>query len=248
MKRETRQPLSCFVIVTRTCAMMVKWLLQWFSLLNVRTIKSYHEVIEWAKPVSIYTFNISDERSTTMLDTIWSIYEGGVEKKEKMKTVYICDLWGLKGGLWSMAEVHQDERLYEWKWMERDSPCPTGHLSNIMWLREQYLYPDTFNILDEILVPVTVWFIDMRRSLTEWRSWIIHLSYQCSDLSGGLRRIIRPPQEDVGERESEVRDFDFVQWGRYEDQRKRLLHIFMDRMHWSSCRFSKIVLDLSVLH
>ena len=73
----------------RTCAMMVKWLLQWFSLLNVRTIKSYHEVIEWAKPVSTYTFNISDERSTTMLDTIWSVYEGGVEK---MKTVYICDL------------------------------------------------------------------------------------------------------------------------------------------------------------
>ena len=91
MKRETRQPLSCFVIVTRTCAMMVKWLLQWFSLLNVRTIKSYHEVIEWAKPVSIYTFNISDERSTTMLDTIWSIYDGGVEKKEKMKTLTCKD-------------------------------------------------------------------------------------------------------------------------------------------------------------
>ena len=27
------------------------------------------------------------------------------------------------------------------------------------------------------------------------------ISYQCSDLSGGLRRMFRPPQEEVGERE-----------------------------------------------
>ena len=70
--------------------------------------------------------------------------------------------------------------------MERDSPCPTGHLSNIMWLREQNLYPATFNILDETLVPVTVWFIDTRRSLTEWSSWIrYHISaVTCQEASG----------------------------------------------------------------
>ena len=42
--------------------------------------------------------------------------------------------------------------------------------------------------------------------------------------------MIRPPQEDMGERESEVRDFDFVQRERFGDPGKRLLHIFMDGM------------------
>ena len=129
-------------------------------------------------------------------------------------------------------------------WMEWDSPCPKGHLSNIMWLTEQYLYPATFNILDEMLVPVTVWFIDTRRSLTEWSSWIIHISYQCSDLSEGLRRMFRPPQEEVGESEISFK-YQTVK------EKSEILILFKEKdmvtqekdffiSLWTGCRFSAL--------
>ena len=123
--------------------------------LNVMTINSVISWSDWVSKTCIYLyfqhFRWAEHNHVGYyLNLIYIRGRSGEAKQENMTVIYISvthEDYKESSGVW--RRLDKKNVLCEWQWMERDSPWTTGHLSNIMWIREHNLYPATFNILDE---------------------------------------------------------------------------------------------------